>query len=221
MGMYYTFSVECLQDGRWDVPGPLRRPTSPGAFTSFRQGSCELGLFFSWFGKTCPSKPLLELEYGPPPDWEHSLLFQWLFEPDSHPSSQEIDWRPYAIHWTPYEALFVDAWDVERVCVKGTIEAAHAHWFTDGRQSFPRQREFREAIQGSEWDRSWQLAEHPIDRGHGRGRWEIDHPPPDGRLDVTWMATIAELLGEEEVTAFKDLRRFGTDAALRVVVHYS
>jgi len=208
VGYCYTFAVEHKQAGRWDIPDELVDFHEPGVFWVFSSHWSGRKFFFgssAWF----------PLRRGPPPAWKDSRLYQWFLPYDFESNDWEISWVPYA-------NLFVDDWETEQVCVGAPAKARYASWFADGSQPFPHRRIHEEGIAPEHvllYD--WDFCESPVDRTCGRDRWTLEQTPPDDYVGVTWIATIAELLGADTTTTFKQLRRFGDDADLRVISRYT
>jgi hypothetical protein len=213
MGLDYTFHVEHHQDGQWTVPPNLLPPprfSHPGEFLWLSRHSPARDLFFG-------DGALFPFISGPPPDWTSSLLFQY-FSPWY--DFKENEWQ---ISWIRFEDLLVDDWAHERLLLRNLAKSQYVHWFGDGSQPFPHQQFLNAGL--SEWDVFKHYHESvthvAVDRTWGRSKFEIEQAGPDFFFDVTWSATIAQAIGEQATSDFRSLRKFGSDAELRVISTYS
>ena len=213
MGRDFTFHIEEHAGGRWDVPAGLEPRSAyahAGEFAWVPASAPGMRLFFGE-GALFPFIP------GAPPDWEHSAIFRWL-----------APWYDFAgdefeISWLPFEDLLLDEWDRTTLIVSQRVKARYAAWFGDGAGAFP-----RDAVAGaglSERDLfdggRERVVGAPIDRTFGRGRYEIEQAGDETLVDVTWAETIAGLMGDRVTREFRAVRRFGPDAALRVISTFS
>lgn len=127
--------------------------------------------------------------------------------------------------WLPFEELAVDLWDDYRVLLGSPIEAQFAPLFGDGLQPFPWDAlsEVDSVISGKRgfglFDDVY-LVDEPIPRSFGKGRHEAERSPPLRHLDITFIATISEIIGEWRVAAFRGLRQYGREEELVVYCRY-
>jgi len=121
--------------------------------------------------------------------------------------------------WIPYPELLIDCWDTESVTVAGSVPARRAPLFEDGTRPFPRAALRSAGATDRELERlaDARPVREPLDVAFGRERHRIAELPPDELVQVTWRATVAELIGEPYVALFKGLRRYGPDEELRIL----
>ncbi|MDI1484539.1 hypothetical protein [Polyangium sp. y55x31] len=213
MSLDYYFHVETRRSGDWTVPEGF--PCSPyrseplGEFTWLRGRSRCARLFFGP-SAIFPFKP------GPPESRARSAFFRYL---GPGYDFEENEWQ---ICWIPYPDLMVDLWDEMQLVLRCDVGSRDAALFGDGRQPFPlaalRARghdDFRiDLLQEGE------IVAEPIDRTHGKARFEIESAAPEVRAAVTFVASVSEYLRESRTEAFRGLRAYGADDELRVVSMY-
>jgi hypothetical protein len=212
--IYHHFYVERREPEGWVVPGDFA--PDPGmafecdrrfgafAFVHPRRGWPDL-----FFGahRIFPMRP------GPPDDRRGSPLFQHL------DLFYDYDRDEDQLGWIPYPELLIDCWDTESVTVAGSVPARRAPLFEDGTRPFPRAALRSAGATDRELERlaDARPVREPLDVAFGRERHRIAELPPDELVQVTWRATVAELIGEPYVALFKGLRRYGPDEELRIL----
>jgi hypothetical protein len=121
--------------------------------------------------------------------------------------------------WLPYPESIIGCWDTDLVTVGVRVPARYALLFGDGLQRFPGAALLGAGASEEELERlrGGRPASAPVDTAFGRQRSRIAGLPPDHPVEVTWRATIAELIGEPHAGLFKGLRRYGPDEDLRIL----
>ncbi|MDI1451338.1 hypothetical protein [Polyangium sp. 6x1] len=213
MSLDYYFHVETRRTGDWTVPEGFPqspyRPEPLGEFTWMRGRSRSARLFFG-SSAVFPFKP------GPPESRARSALFRSL-GPD-----YDFEENERRICWIPYPELMVDLWDEMRLVLQCEVGSRDAALFGDGRQRFP-----ADALRARGHDdfrisllQEGEIVNEPIDRTHGKHRFEIEALAPEVRIPVTFVASVRGYLGEARTEAFQSLRVYGRDEDLRVVSMY-
>jgi hypothetical protein len=211
--IYHHFYVEHRAQEGWGVPPDFTpepwtfacdRPFGAFAWAHPRCG--WLDLFFG-------AAPLFPMRPGPPDDRRGSPLLRHLDQRDEHGRNDD------GLCWLPYPELLIASWDTELVTVGTSVPARYALLFGDGLQRFPSAALLAAGASQEELGRlhDGRLASAPVDAAFGRQRSRIAALPPDRPVEVTWRATIAELIGEPHAGLFKGLRRYGPDEDLRVL----
>lgn len=211
MSRDHYFHVETRRSGDWTVPEGF--PCSPyrseplGEFTWLRGRSRCARLFFGP-SAIFPFKP------GPPESRARSALFRYL---GPGYDFEENEWQ---ICWIPYPDLMVDLWDEMQLVLRCDVGSRDAALFGDGRQPFPRGALRARGLDDFHIDllQEGEIVAAPIDRTHGKARFEIESAAPEVRAAVTFVASVSEYLGRAE--AFRGLRAYGADDELRVVSMY-
>ncbi len=212
MGAYFYFHVETKRSGRWCIPSDFQGEdsSSPRSFTWIAGRSNIQSLFFGKHA-TFPFRHTL------PCDRTSSDFFQYL---DSF-YNYELD--EYKVSWLPYEELLVDYWDEAALIVTGQVTAKHATLFGDGSPSFPHQELLKAGWGKYEIDelREGSVTNTSVNWSYGKGYYELRKLSPDETVNVTWTEIISSYLKEWHVQAFRELRKYGSDAELRVISTYS
>lgn len=214
MSTDYYFYVESLQMGLWNRPVDLADATHArrnlGEFAWLKGSSPACGLFFG-------ERAVFHFRAGRPPVTEESTLFR------HYSYMSENDLKALRPAWIPYAELMVDIWDEPALTIRGLVTARDASFFSDGKAPFP-----AAELQASGWSeselarlREGHLTDQPIDRDTGLGRYELDASLPTALLSVTWTDSINGYLDPRRAEAFRSLRRYGTDAGLRVISLYA
>jgi hypothetical protein len=212
--IYHHFYVERRQPEGWGVPRDFApEPSLPfecdhrfGAFAFVHPRRGWTDLFFG-ADRIFPMRP------GPPDDRRGSPLLQYL---DLFYDYQRDEDQ---LGWILYPELLIDWWETESVTVAGSVPACHAPLFGDGTQAFPRAALVSAGASERELERldDARPVREPLDVAFGRERHRIAELPPDQLVQVTWRATVAELMGEAYAALFKGLRRYGPDEELRIL----
>ncbi|TKC92092.1 hypothetical protein [Polyangium fumosum] len=213
MSLDYYFHVETRRSGDWTVPEgfPCSRYRSEplGEFTWMRGRSRRARLFFG------PSA-IFPFRPGPPEGRARSALFRSL---GPKYDFEENEWR---ICWIPYGDLMVDLWDEMLLVLQCDVGSRDAALFGDGQKPFPEDALRARGHDDFELDdlQEGEIVHAPIDRTHGKLRFEIDVLAPDVRVPVTFVASVRTYLGEGGAEAFRGLRAHGRDDDMRVVSMY-
>lgn len=211
MSQDFYFHVETRASGEWtcpdEFPEPATRGIPRGEFTWIKGSSRTQALFFG-------ESALFPFRPEHPPFTEASEVLRTLY-----PEGWTVGDRDLVLAWIPYAELMVDLWDETRLLVGNRVPARYAALFGDGTAGFP-----EAALAAAGWDphqigrlREGGPASEAIPRSHGPGRHEIETSNAERPLDVTWTDTVARCLGPGRADAFRSLRRYGTDAELRVI----
>lgn len=209
MGSYYIFHIEHFDNGMWSVPVTHQKRSKyahPGEFLQISRRHPVKDLFFS-------SNALLPFTLGIPPEWEQSQLYKWLAQ------FYDFERNECQISWITYENLMIDEWETEKVLMSGTTTSDKAFLFTDGVQWFPEAELLATGLMHGQVSniRRGKITDEPINRTHGSGRYQIEELSSDYFVTVTWMETIATLMGQKVMDIFRNLRIFGRDVDLRVI----
>lgn len=213
MPIYHHFYVERREPEGWGVPPDFApegwtfecdRPFGAFAWAPPRCG--WLGLFFG-------SAPLFAMRPGPPDDRRGSPLLRHLDPLYDYRRNED------GLSWIEYAELLIDCWDTDLVTVGGTVPVRYALLFGDGQQAFPGAALLGAGASEQEMERmrGGRPVSAPLDVAFGRQRSRLGDLPPNQPVEVTWRATIAELIGEPHAGLFKGLRRYGPDEDLRIL----
>lgn len=210
MADYHLFFVEMRASGEWIVPEEFidrrdRRLLWVRDFTWMKRWAPASWLFFG-------DDAAIPFRTGRPQWTRASALYNTWF-----PEGYED--RELEVAWIPFEELMVDGWDESWLSVETRVPASAALLFGDGDQLFP-----EAALAAAGWSedeirraRDGHLAHAPIDRTNGRARHEVEASHAMRAFEVTWRETVAGVLRDWRVEAFRSLRQYGSDADLRVV----
>lgn len=211
----YYFYLERLQPTGWDSPEELIRvPQGPECpvrpFTWLKGSSPVRELFVG-------ERALLRFQPGYPPDISASRLFR------HYHYLQADDLTRLQLAWIPLADLMLDLWEEPGLTLAGQVCARDADLFGDGQSPFP-----ASALQARGWSeaelarlRAGRLTTQPHDRTTGPGRYTLANALPTSPLPVTWIDSISGYLHTERAQAFYALRRYGTEAELRVIMLYA
>ena len=218
MADYRHFYIECRSVSGWVVPANFV-PT-PTAFESH----AHLGEFASahprwhWLDLFAIGRhvyePLFPLRSGPPDDRRGSALLRHLDSFDDYETNESH------LSWIPYGELFVDCWDAETLVIGRQLPACHALLFGNGQQPFPTAELVAVGVEEKELEQfriGW-WTDQPADMTFGPDRHHLSQLPPDRDVCVTWRETIAGFIGEPYADTFRELRRYGRDEDLRILV---
>ena len=213
MPIYHHFYIERRRDDGWIVPAEFK----PEAWTF------ECDWRFGGFAWAHPSNGWLELfkgadglfrfRSGPPDDRRGSPLLRYLDGWYDYEGNEDH------LCWIPFEELFVDFWDVDKVTVRSRVQARHALLFGDGQRPFPRAELVAAGVEEDVVERYHQgeWVDEPVDVSSGKDRSRLNGLPGDSVVEVTWRDTISEFIGEPLAGLFKGLRQYGRDEDLRVL----
>jgi hypothetical protein len=128
------------------------------------------------------------------------------------------------LHWVDPEDWLVDTWADSALLLTGEVPARVAHLFTDGAQPFPLQalRAAWPDFEVQDDPRSCaQLADEPRDQHWGRAAFERHDAAPDGRVTVTWRASLAERVGDWRVEALAQLQAHTRGERVRLFLYWA
>lgn len=214
MGYSYYFYVETKHLGQWTVPLGFEKNKYNyerlGNFAWISSRSKVKDIFFG-------AKAVFPFRRELPPERRFSALFQYLGTFYDYQDDE------YKISWLPYTELLVDLWDEMQIIVTNKIYAKNVDIFGDGNQPFPKDELLKfgwEPYQISNF-RQGTITELSIDCSYGKYKHDISLVPPDRLVNVTWVDSVTNYLGDEQKQAFLDVRKFGSDEELRVISMYS
>jgi hypothetical protein len=203
----FYFYVETVATGVWTRPDAcahLERAAALGEFTWLPRRAAGAALFF---GKTAR----FPFRSGRPPHTEASALFAYI--------DRGLDWDELDPRWVSFEELLVDSWDEPTLLVEARVPVTLAALFEDGEREFPEAALLARGCAEPMMHglRQGTLASQAIDRTFGKARHEVETAPTSAPLSVTWRDSVSKLLGADRAASFRNLRRYGKDAELRVI----
>jgi hypothetical protein len=156
---------------------------------------------------------IFSMRPGPPDDRRGSALLRYLDQFYDYERNED------RMCWLSYPALLIDCWDSEVVTVAANVQARHAILFGDGTQSFPRAALVTAGASDEELEvlHKGRPVRAPVATAFGRQRNHIAGLSQDEPVEVTWRATITELVGGPYSILFKGLRQYGPDEELRIL----
>ena len=215
MSLEYTFYIEHLHSGGWTVPAALPQRSEYSHTGEFLWLAHRHPVRWVFFG----AEALLPFVHGIPPAWHTSPLYRWFAQ------FYDFSLNEWHIAWIPYEDLLLDAWPAQRVLVTCQVEARFAHLFSDGEQPLP-----EAELEGAgcpEWTtqflrgRSTPAKDGPLNRTYGKLRNQLEQMAPDALVSVSWVDTLAGVMGDDAVSAFCGLKRYGASCDLRIIAMLS
>jgi hypothetical protein len=211
----YTFHVEHLHHGEWTVPSALPRRSKYSHIGEFLWLPHRHPVSWVFFA----TEALIPFNVGIPPAWHTSPLYTW-FE-----QFYDFDLDEWQISWIPFEHLLLDDWPTQEVLVASHVEARFGYLFGDGEQPFPEAELKRAGCK--EWTAQFLRgrstpAEHgPLNRTYGKLRRQLELAEPDSIVSVSWVDTLVAVIGDDVVSAFRDLQRYGAGCDLRIIATLS
>jgi hypothetical protein len=211
VGLDYCFYVQKQTPRGWGVPPGYVAPegkTDESGFVMWlhsRANACQLfwGLF-----------PQIPMRKGEPPGIEDTDLFrEW----------GEAAFRDWYHSWVPLEDMLLDLWDERTVLICAEVEARFASIFETGDHPFPREQLVAAGVAEDileEW-RVGDVTDKPVDWTWAGRRHELHTTDPTRPVEVTWLTSVSDVLGESHSAAFRNLRRYGRDDELRIICTYS
>jgi len=210
---YYHLYVESRSAEGWGVP-PDFEP-EPWSFDCHR----HLGQFawvhprYHWTDLFWGSDASFPMRRELPEERCGSAFFRYLDSYYDYTCDED------KICWLPYEDLLIDCWEEDTVTVKAKVPSQFALIFGNGRRSFPHSDLISAGVAASKLDdlRNGRVTRDPIDVTFGERRFQITELPPDREVEVSWVETIRNYIGESHTNAFRRLRHYGRDEDLRIL----